>query len=183
MTAYPSARAYLRGVTSNQHTRLDAVASAVALHTARGYAQFLSTQASVVIPLERALEQGGIERVLPDWQSRRRSDALRADLADLHSTFSPHDVSDFHGDAALLGAAYVLEGTRLGARIVVKQIGAHAPRRFLRHGEELRLWQRFVETLEACPEVRNCPERAGESACQVFSLFLDAMAPREMVAA
>ncbi|HTT98836.1 MAG TPA: biliverdin-producing heme oxygenase [Rhizomicrobium sp.] len=177
------AREFLRDATREQHALLDAVASGMRLDTAAGYAHFLATQASVLIPLERSLEKSGIGRLLPDWAERRRTAAMQSDLSDLHVTTTCATAPMFESEASLLGAAYVLEGSRLGARMVLKQIGRNTATRFLRHGEGSRLWQSFLEILEANDGVRRDPENATGAARRVFSLFIDAMAPRELVAA
>jgi len=178
-----SVREYLRHATNQQHAVLDRAASQMHLQSKAGYANFLATQVSALLPLEQALEAGGIAKLLPDWPSRRRADALKADLAELHVTITTDDAPSFLSDAALLGASYVLEGSRLGARMILRQIGQQSATRFLRHGDGSRLWRSFLDVLETNRAIRDDLASAADAARCVFSFFIDAMVPAELVAA
>ena len=127
------------------------------LATFADYRVFLAANAAAVAPLEAWAEAAGAADVLPDWPARRRAAALAADLADLGAGQAPAPISPDLGPAsvsALFGALYVLEGSRLGGRVILDMIVRQAdPRvllatRFLRHGDGLRLWPTFVASLE-----------------------------------
>lgn len=162
-------RNFLRDATAEQHSRLDAMAAGLALDTPHGYRTFLAAQAEALLPLEAALESGGIARLLPDWDERRRGDALSADLDALDIETQPMRAPAFGSDAALMGAAYVLEGSRLGARFLAPRVTG--PAAFLRHGEGQPLWQSFLTQLEANAAARCAPDRAALAAKSVFRLF------------
>jgi heme oxygenase len=131
-----------------------------------------------VYPLERALHAAGVARVLPDWSDRARSEALRADLAALDVP-EPEaaDAPALRGEAYLFGVLYVLEGSRLGAKLLTRQILSDASARmrratrYLRHGEGKPLWQTFLERLETSAAVKHSPEQAIAGACAAFSCF------------
>ena len=77
----------------------------------------------------------------------------------------------------LFGVLYVLEGSRLGARLLTRQILAsgdpHLRRatRYLRHGEGKPFWQTFLARLESSIAVRRSPERAVAGAVAAFACF------------
>jgi len=170
-------RNILREATAEQHRRLDAAAGGMRLDAPGGYGAFLVAQADALLPVERALEDHDIARLLPDWSERRRAPPLLADLRELGLRTEPMRAPAFGCDAALWGAAYVLEGSRLGARFLLPRV--RGPVRFLSHGESRRLWQSFLARLEAAPVA---PERAVAAAKSVFRLFEQSF-DRQMAAA
>ena len=111
-------RNFLRDATAEQHRRLDDAVAPLTLNTPRGYGAFLVAQAEALFPVERALEDGGIVRLVPDWAARRRTQALQDDLDEMRLAVQPMRAPVLGCDAALMGAAYVLEGSRLGARFL-----------------------------------------------------------------
>ena len=82
----------------------------------------------------------------------------------------------------LMGVAYVLEGSRLGARYLLKTVSVSQDQavrgntRFLAHGQDKKLWPAFVATLESIvpPATRD---EAAQGARDTFALFLDAQRP------
>jgi heme oxygenase len=147
-------------------------------NSASRYAEFLSASASALWPLEQALTAAEVIRILPDWTERSRSAALDADLTDLNIPCPPATPApSMDGEAFLFGVLYVLEGSRLGARLLTRQVLAspdahlHGATRFLRHGEGKPLWQTFLTRLEASVAVRRSPERAVAGAVAAFACF------------
>jgi heme oxygenase (biliverdin-IX-beta and delta-forming) len=178
-----SAREYLKLSTRDLHGRLDAAAGVMRLETYPGYGDFLAAHAAALIPLEAALERGGIERLLPDWALRRRSIALSQDLEELGLFCEPLAAPVFKSDAALMGAAYVLEGSRLGTFVILSRVGKERPTRYLGHGGGMKFWPRFLDALEGNVEVRRTPQVAVAAARAAFSLFIAATPVRAMAAA
>ncbi|HEX2593873.1 MAG TPA: biliverdin-producing heme oxygenase [Rhizomicrobium sp.] len=170
-----SVRAHLRNVTAFVHSSLDARASKLALDSRVDYVRFLEAHAAALVPLEEALEDQGIDNVLPDWQDRARAPALRADLTALNVAFNPLVAPNFETGEALLGAAYVLEGSRLGGQVLLGRVKEGkdpdilAATRYLRHGQGQRLWQTFQPQLEN--GASHNPEGAVEGALAAFRLF------------
>ena len=111
----------LRAATADLHAAVDARFSG-SFEGAATYAAFLAALASALVPLERALEASGIGQTLPDWPRRRRTEVLLADLAILGAALpalaQPPDVK---GEARQFGVAYVLEGSRLGGKLLLRQ--------------------------------------------------------------
>ena len=174
-TPVPGVRQSLRAATAQAHERLDSYARRVNLADRESYGRFLQAQSGPVTALETALQDFGVVRLLPDWPLRSRSAALRHDLGwlNLHTELSTSIRPTSAAQA--FGMLYVLEGSRLGARVLLQQILAAAPdlkpaTNFLSHGSDHRLWPAFLQILEAkvAPdELAGCIRGAE----QAFALF------------
>lgn len=170
-------RSLLRHATAPAHARVDRHFGA--LIAAGRYGAFLAASAATVIPLEAALTDAGAERLLPDWPARRRTAALRADLESLEASPAPEAPPiEVGGEAHQFGILYVLEGSRLGASVLLAGIEVssdphirHATR-YLRHGEGQRFWPSFLERLEGSPAVARAPHEAVAGAQAAFGLFV-----------
>ncbi|MCW5691572.1 MAG: biliverdin-producing heme oxygenase [Pseudolabrys sp.] len=176
-----SVRHHLRKATADLHAALDGGFGALDLKKRSDYREFLAAQAAVWEPLEDWLSRHDIGRVLPDWPRRRRASALAADLAALGGAADFHDiVMGTPSVPAMLGVAYVLEGSRLGARYLSRMIAesddaaVSANTRFLHHGAGLPLWPTFLETLEAHVTDAAGADEAVRGARQAFAHFLTA---------
>lgn len=170
-----SARAALRDGTRAAHEALDAHFAALDLSDRGDYATFLLAHAAAFLPVEAALTEAGAARLFPEWREMVRGAWLVEDLAamglSIPDTVAPPLLPD---DAAICGAAYVLEGSRLGAAVLRKGIGDGLPRAFLDHDPALR-WPQFVAEIERLLEEdvdRSC---AVASANAVFACFLRAV--------
>jgi heme oxygenase len=159
--SFPGLRERLRDATAAAHRELDAQLSSFDLTVLTGYRRFLQASAGALLPLEAALVAAGVTDIFPDWPERARSAAIAADLGRLGSA-APSPVSVLPlTPGGLLGTMYVLEGSRLGAKFLLKEVAEAADPRisaatlYLRHGTGKRLWQSFLAKLEseACDEV------------------------------
>lgn len=166
-----SARMALRTATAARHDAVDAIFSRANLADRAGYARFLMAQAGAHIAVEDALDVAGAGGIVPDWDSRRRGDAVRADLAAL-AVDAPAATAriDLDGPAAVFGAAYVLEGSRLGGAMLARAVPEGFPRAFLRPGAP-GAWRRFVAELDRVVATPADIERATEAAHRAFSMF------------
>jgi heme oxygenase len=167
----------LRSATAADHADVDRRFSALIAQGHSGYSEFLRRSAAAIGPLERALVDGCVEAVLPDWQERSRAAALREDLADLDLAWPAETGQQpLTGEALQFGVLYVLEGSRLGAKVLVRRLlggpnrPAH-PVRYLRHGEGRPFWQTFLKRLEASVAVRRAPAEAIAGARTAFARF------------
>jgi heme oxygenase len=175
-TSETTVRSVLRDATSALHVEVDTAMSEVMGRG--GYPEFLLRSADALLPLESALEKAGVVGILPDWAQRSRSLAIQADLADL-SVAMPEHVEGIRalrieGEAALFGALYVLEGSRLGARYIARGIDPTLPARYIRHGEGLPLWPTFLARLECSVAVQDHLDDALSGARAAFQAFRDA---------
>ena len=176
-----NARLILKAATEAQHHSLDHGFGALDLKNRNDYKSFLTAQAAVLRPLENWLTQQGIARVLPDWPARRRSEAVASDLAGVNTEMLADDavsISDRASAPLLLGVAYVLEGSRLGAQYLSREVAASPDRavrdnmRFLTHGAGQKLWPSFLEILERNVIDPAAADEAAAGARATFDLFL-----------
>ena len=144
-----------------------------------GYRSFLLASAAAVFPLEQALLAAKVDAIVPDWARRSRTAALRADLADLGIIDVPAAPPPLLAEEARqFGALYVLEGSRLGAKLLLPELLARgstrvqAATRYLRHGEGHWLWPSFLAYLESSEAARRCPDDAIAGARAAFALFV-----------
>lgn len=159
--SFSGLRERLRDATSAAHRELDAQLSAFDLTVFSGYRRFLQASAGALLPLEAALVQAGVTKVFPDWPERSRSAAIAADLGRLGSNAQSTVTVPPLTRSGVLGTMYVLEGSRLGAGVLLKTVADSADAdlseatAYLRHGAGKRLWQSFLAMLaseEACDE-------------------------------
>ncbi|WP_454718407.1 biliverdin-producing heme oxygenase [Caulobacter segnis] len=178
-----SLRDRLRAATSEDHAALDAVVAGWRIETPIGYGAFLSASYAALAPLELALEKAGVAEQLPDWPQRARRAALAADLAELGleaPSFEPAEVTSPEAAAGLL---YVLEGSRLGAKFLARQVraaGAGLPLAYLTHGEGQDLWRSFLAWLDTIPKVgfrTDVAEAGARYGFQCFSEAFERLAP------
>lgn len=168
----------LRSATADLHAKVDARFAGIFDGTSVDYAGFLSAMAAVLFPLERALECASIHRILPDWEDRRRASLLLADLQVLGAD-PPREVDlPFVGGAARqLGIVYVLEGSRLGGKLLMRRALDHADSRvrsatrYLAHGATRDLWSTFLVRLESSRAVMSSPDETVAGARAAFTLF------------
>lgn len=141
--------AALRARTAGAHAEAEAAFSAFDLSQRPGYLAFLRAHAQAVPSLEATLLQQ--EWVTFPW--RRRAGLLRRDLADLAADPAvvwpaPAQRRLRLDEAGCWGLLYVLEGSRLGGRVLVEQVGPGLPKRYLSDWHLPGEWRRFREALQ-----------------------------------
>lgn len=167
----PSPRFALRAATAEAHARLDGMFSTFDLASKSDYVAFLQAQAPAFLAVEAALDAAVAERVIQGWESRRRSAALLSDLAALATIApSPCTLPIFSTDAAVLGAAYVLEGSRLGGAVLIRAVGPGFPTAFLTPGNPAD-WRAFISLLDERLSSEASLADAVSAALVVFAMF------------
>lgn len=165
-------RAQLRAATAAQHRVLDALGERFDLTTGAGYGAFLTAQAAALPGLEARLAAGPLPR---GWQAERRAPALASDLAALGlAPPRPLACPPLESAALRVGALYVLEGSRLGAVVLLRRVVQAlpgAPTAFLAQGQGGGLWPAFVAWLEALDPEALPPEAVAEGAGEAFAVF------------
>lgn len=167
-------RERLKDATEAAHRDLDAQLTSFDLTSLSGYRRFLQASAGALLPLERALVEAGVERMFADWPERRRSAALAADLDRLGIDVQIEVPVRRLTRGGVFGVMYVLEGSRLGAKFLLKTVADAADPRigeataYLNHGAGRRLWQSFLAKLEA---EDACDDEAIEAAGAAFAAF------------
>ena len=171
-------RNILRQHTHAKHRDLDGLMSRLNISSRDGYGIFLRLHARVVPAAEAALEgQLGFDEI-PDAQARLRSPDLGHDLAALGLNPPPAETLSFVNDRAVMaGIAYVLEGSRLGAKLLLKDVlkaDSELPVSFLQHGAGIRFWGSFTDWLDGQDWSRGDVNRACSAADAVFDAYLSA---------
>ena len=139
----------LKRATREVHEQLDASLSDYRLDDLDSYRKFLIAQAAAFLPVERALTQAGAAALLPDWTETLRSPRLVDDLTALGAIAIPEVAPPAYSDeASLLGGLYVLEGSRMGAAVLARQVPADFPHQFLSVRPPAGHWAALIATLE-----------------------------------
>lgn len=177
-----SVRSQLKEATEPAHRRLDKGFGALDLTRREHYRAFLSASAAALLPLETLVEAAGISKLLGDWPARSRRTALLSDLAGLAAPVVSLPLPNREIETAtIFGIVYVLEGSRLGAQVLVRYVLASKDPmvadnvRYLQHGLQEQLWQSFLVQLETVPDVSLNIHRAVEGALFAFLAFEQAL--------
>lgn len=161
----------LRNATRFCHEEVDALYGQFDLGDRGSYGDFLAAHARALLPVEDWL---GIADLVEGAQPR--SAALRADLSALgRPLIEPARLAWEKTDSALWGAAYVIEGSRLGGAVLRKAVSTGLPREYLSSTHPQGAWRSFLRQLD------EKAARGGEfwqieavaSAIRTFTLFAD----------
>ncbi|RXT18662.1 biliverdin-producing heme oxygenase [Rhizobium leguminosarum] len=168
-----SLRSALRAQTADCHAAVDALFGSFNLSRTQDYKAFLRAHARVVPSVEHALENGGIGSLLPDWPERRRAHLLAADIRELDDRLPvPLPQPALRCEAAVWGAAYVLEGSKLGGVLLAEAVPDHLPSNYLSPQGPKGAMRLFMDRLDASKV--DDPILAAAAARDVFELFLKA---------
>jgi len=176
--AEPTLHARLRAATHSAHEVVDAHYSRFDLADHQGYRDFLTAHATIVPRCEAVLDVSGVVGLLPDWDERRRTPALLADLAALDCAVALNE----YAPTALAvpetwGMLYVLEGSRLGGAVLAGRVRANSDPRcrdattYLRHGYGARLWPKFLLAFDSAAATTLEFDRVVAGAREAFALF------------
>ena len=169
---------YLRAETRRFHDLLDGSLPLSEISRRDGYIRYLLTNWPCAA-IEQALENTGVHRLLHDWDYRSRRFELADDLAALGVALPPLTSFRIANDVGtILGWSYVLEGSRLGAKIILRTLQKNATAeiraatRFLRHGSNQNHWESFKETLGQIDGDPKAIAEACEGAIAAFEMFI-----------
>jgi heme oxygenase len=169
------ARFTLRAATASAHQALEDDTGPISDLPAYGrYARGLLAFRAA---LEPALEAFALVHRTP-WRPTASSDLLSADLLDLGILPIPRCSVSIGDEARALGAMYVLEGSGLGARVLIKQAQAlglgpdFGARHLWRQAAGQDAWRIFLAALERSPADM---EEVAASAIATFELARDCM--------
>ncbi|TWB56671.1 biliverdin-producing heme oxygenase [Nitrospirillum viridazoti] len=174
-------RSVLRMGTAACHATLDRQFAALDVGHLPDYIHLLKAQHPALRAVELSLEAAGVELILPDWQQRRRRHALEADLAALNANNRLSAVLVeaplIRSRAQALGHLYVLEGSRLGAEVLLRRALVSGDplisqaTRFLAHGRGRPFWRGFVALLNKEAAGSTFRAEAVTAAVASFGLF------------
>src|SRR5690349_21222747 len=167
-------RLALRAATDDVHRELDDRLSRLDLTQPADYRRFLRIHARAVPPVEDALAQAGLDALVEGWCAGRRSPALESDLAALGDEMPPPgEAPAIAGVGELLGTAYVLEGSRLGGRVLRGRVGRGLPASFLSDTPSSP-WPKLIAVMDRHLYSDELLGEAQAAARRCFALFLDA---------
>lgn len=171
-----SRREALRLATQDLHRALDASLASLDLRRSDHYGAFLAASAAPLVALEQMLESAGVREVMPEWDRHRRSDAITRDLSQLGRTQAPLQLRRAPPTRSeMYGILYVLEGSRLGARLLYARVQTSDDATVRKASDYLRahdpgLWRGYLKQLEASPEVTELHDLVS-GALFTFALF------------
>lgn len=162
----------LREATSAAHERVDALFGQFDLQRRADYAALLAAHAEALLPVEALLDRGGAEALTADWPQRRRGDEILADLDALGITPAPAETGDSVPEpAAMAGMLYVLEGSRLGGRFLVRSVPEHWPKAYLASPQPSHMWPELLAKLDSLLYDPTLVDVAVTAANQTFGRF------------
>lgn len=171
MTIRNLAHEALRTATADCHRRVDQIYSTARLSDRLAYGNFLRAQAAACLPLEASLERAGVAGVVEDWPERVRGPLILADLAELEiEKPALAEAPAMTSAPAMLGALYVLEGSRLGAKLLKRSVPANFPAAFLAGTRSLS-WRSFLARIDHHLGTSERRAEAIDAARRVFSVF------------
>ncbi|WP_312016944.1 biliverdin-producing heme oxygenase [Bradyrhizobium jicamae] len=170
-------RERLKHAIAHAHRDLDARYAAYRLTSVDGYCRFLEASAAALLPLEAALDRAGVADLFLDWPRRLRRAAITADLDRIGGVAHPLQSPALLGRNGVLGTMYVLEGSRLGAKYLLRTIAdcgeprIAAATRYLSHGSGQPLWRTFLARLESEQVTPNDEVEIISGAQSAFDMF------------
>jgi heme oxygenase len=169
----------LRDGTAGLHHQAEKLLNIPSLISDRGsYAETLKRFCGVYAPLERALgQQNGWEKFGLDLKDRGHAARIAHDLAALRSEPCPCEAPDTFEITSFphaLGSLYVMEGSTLGGRIILRHletqqinIPTSAMSFFAGHGAETgSMWRTLVAKLDAFGELNPASCHAVQEGAQ-----------------
>ena len=166
------ARAALRAGTAADHERLDTLFGDFRLDDPNDYRAFLKAHAMALTAAEQALDAAGFADRLADWPRRKRGEAIAADLAAIGEPApAPLPAPALDTPAAQWGAAYVIEGSRLGGALLARSVPDDQPKSYLGSAQPPGSWRKFLENIDKALTLPQDIADATESARAMFGLF------------
>jgi heme oxygenase len=165
-----SAHIILKDHTAAAHAAVDYAFSHFDLGKRESYVNFLLTHARVLPVIESALND---DPCLPPWQPRAA--LLMRDLDSFgRRPLRPLFFAETMPSAEKLGLLYIVEGSRLGGRVLLGRVGTGFSADFLSATHQPGEWRRFLQTLNERAEVENEVWLEGvlAGACHGFQLYI-----------
>jgi len=181
-------RKWLQAETASLHSQLDrSLVAAGHFDSGERIAVYLQRLHMLYDSIERLFDRGNCGAILYDWHSRRKSPLILRDLAHLDTLPLPSRAQLAHLDhltarspdaAAILGTAYVTEGSLLGAMqlstLIAKQgLGPDTGGAFFcfARTNAPALWKAFLPQLETAVLSPEQEFRLIEAAQETFQAF------------
>ena len=165
-------RDHLRQQTRPLHRRTEQLLDGLDIRTRSGLDRFLLVHHAAVMPIERRLAASTMAERWPF----RLTDLIAQDLAARKLTPTQGVMAAQFQHAHPLGLCYVLGGSRLGARFLLKRLsGAEPAPRYLTRAPDQAIWPWTLSLLNS-PEADAAPWDAVVNAAETaFASFADAL--------
>lgn len=168
----PSVRDRLREATGHHHERVDSLFGRLNLADDDDYRRFLIAHATALLPMEQWLDSRA-DAVVDDWPTRSRGAALRADLARVGISVPDGDpFSPPSSPASIGGILYVLEGSKMGGRLLARQVREGLPKQYLAAGGNGAAWKMLISRLDDIVVTGEDLGAATRSASLAFDRFM-----------
>lgn len=161
-----SLRDRLRRETAAAHQRVDDLFGSSDFSDEQSYGHFLRAQSRAWESLRPLLDEGSVAR----------ADALRDDLDELGLDI-PLPLSGALPDALSIGHRYVLEGSRLGSTVLLRELATASPALaqrasgYLMESAKIDGWKHLSTRLQMDRDGCDSPDAIIDDALFVFSLF------------
>ncbi|MQR98000.1 biliverdin-producing heme oxygenase [Gluconobacter aidae] len=165
-----SALAELRHVSRKAHEAVDEAFSRFELADPQSYGAFLTAHARVLVGAEAYLSRHASS--VPAW--RPRAELLKDDLRQMGLAVPAVQADCFpENDGTAMGVLYVLEGSRLGGRVLSGRVSEGLPRAYLSAFHQKGEWPAFLERLGRYLDESDAVSRQAvtEGAVATFALF------------
>jgi heme oxygenase len=172
----------LKEGTKDAHIELEkiVVQQLKAIQTSEDYARLLKYFYAFFCEVEKAIAPFMTSEVVPDYSERRNASHLKADIealgGDVRKDIPRATAPSISTKYQALGALYVMEGSVLGGRTIVKMLeknNIHTGISFFSgYGENTPvLWGRFIELLNQQITGDEHKRQAIQAAKDTFTLF------------
>lgn len=163
----------LKAATQDLHDSLDKRLSCLNLSTEPDYLRFLEFHARTLPPIESQLAAAGLDALVSGWAGSRRAPSLEADFGSLGRPMPPSaKPPSIKGTGEILGTAYVIEGSRLGAPVLRKRVASRLPASFLSDDGSPGPWLTLTAVIERLLCSGPLLREAKYSARRCFGWFL-----------
>lgn len=151
----------LKRATSEAHDRVESVVRGAGMfETLEGFRRYLAATFEMRARYEQLLDLNHAERVWADYPRRKIASLVARDIEDLGGVAIEHeqDEQKMYSAGELLGVMYVLEGSALGARILVKSVAdmglsaSFGARHLFAQADDRGAWRSFIKAMSASAE-------------------------------
>lgn len=167
-----SRRNVLRQLTSQNHEALEELVGPI--ESLADYKRYLIGISGFRLPLERDFSEVVFPEFFGVWRPQQIGDLLIQDAADLELVVKvTKSVSELDSAETMLGKLYVLEGSSLGANIILKQVATvglnaeYGARHLARQTCNPTRWRQFIEILDQHPQIDI--DRVADASLKTFS--------------
>lgn len=151
----------LRRATDDAHARVEGIVQGAGMFASReAFRRYLTATYEMRARYERLLDLSGAAKVWPDWPGRRIAELVAQDIVDLGGGAPAPEENSMAtlSKAELIGVLYVLEGSSLGARVLVKSVEAlglteaFGARHLYKQAGDRSAWRSFMSMMSAASE-------------------------------